>query len=207
MVSKKRINTHYMSEMQIPILEQTKECWKCKVILPLDCFAKRGKGLRRGGCRSCNKLTDSPLKKYYYRYPKTEEQKEKIRIYQKSEKFKNRVRRYTNFKFKTNPQFKLKKNLRHRLRDAIKNETKVGSAVKDLGCTIEELKIYFEKQFVEGMTWENHGNHGWHIDHIIPLSSFDLTDREQFLKACHYTNLQPLWAKDNLSKGSKVIHS
>ena len=53
--------------------------------------------------------------------------------------------------------------------------------------------------------YHNWGVHGWHIDHITPLSSFDLTCREQFLKVCHYTNLQPLWAKDNFSKGCKII--
>lgn len=81
--------------------------------------------------------------------------------------------------------------------------TKAGSARRDLGCTVEELRAYLEAKFQEGMSWDNYGTSGWHIDHIIPLSTFDLTDREQFLKACHYTNLQPLWAKDNLSKGAK----
>jgi hypothetical protein len=56
----------------------------------------------------------------------------------------------------------------------------------------------------EYMTWENWSKYGWHIDHIKPLSSFNLTDYEQLKMACHYTNLQPMWAKDNLIKSNKV---
>ena len=99
---------------------------------------------------------------------------------------------------------RLKHNLRNRLCQALKNNQKVGSAVQDLGCTIEEFKTYLEAKFQPGMTWENYGLKGWHIDHIIPLDSFNLTNEEELKKACHYTNLQPLWAEDNLSKGNKL---
>lgn len=91
------------------------------------------------------------------------------------------------------------------LRSRIIQYLKSGSAVRDLGCTIAELKQHLEKQFQPGMTWDNWSKTGWHIDHIKPLSSFDLTDPDQFRQAAHYTNLQPLWAKDNLKKGSKVL--
>ena len=96
-------------------------------------------------------------------------------------------------------------NLRSRLHHAIKNGQKAGSAVRDLGCTIQQLKAYLESKFRLGMSWDNWALSGWHIDHIKPLASFDLTDREQFLQACHFTNLQPLWAKENLSKGSSAM--
>jgi len=105
-------------------------------------------------------------------------------------------------RIKNDPGYALKFALRGRLHHAIRDGQKAGSAVRDLGCTIEELKSYLESKFQPGMTWDNWSRDGWHIDHIRPLSSFDLTDREQFLQACHYTNLQPLWAKDNLSKGA-----
>ena len=95
----------------------------------------------------------------------------------------------------------IKDVLRSRLNSAIKRDQKSGSAVKDLGCTIEELKLYLESQFEDNMSWDNHGE--WHIDHIKPLASFDLTNEEELKKACNYTNLQPLWAKDNLKKGAK----
>lgn len=96
--------------------------------------------------------------------------------------------------------FKLSARLRDRLNNALTNNQKAGSAVDDLGCSVEELKRHLESQFQPGMTWKNWSHDGWHIDHIKPLISFDLTDRNQFLEACHYTNLQPLWAKDNFSK-------
>lgn len=91
-------------------------------------------------------------------------------------------------------------NLRNRLNMALKNNQKVGSAVRDLGCSVDEFKTYLESKFLPKMTWDNYGK--WHIDHIRPLSSFNLSDKEELLKACHYTNLQPLWAKDNLIKGA-----
>ena len=96
---------------------------------------------------------------------------------------------------------KIGRNLRSRLNKAIKGNYKTGSAVRDLGCSIKELKKYLESKWQQGMSWDNYGE--WHIDHIKPLNSFDLEDEEQLKEACHYTNLQPLWAKDNLKKGSK----
>ena len=116
---------------------------------------------------------------------------------------KRRKKNYSNTPLKTT----LANLLRGRLNRAIERNSKVGSAVKDLGCSIDFLKQYLESKFLPGMTWENRGsgNDRWNIDHIIPLSSFDLTDREQFKKACHYANLQPLWEQDNLKKGNKIL--
>jgi hypothetical protein len=96
--------------------------------------------------------------------------------------------------------FKLRKLLRTRLQSAMRGNYKSGSAVRDLGCSIDELKIHLEKQFKSGMNWQNHGKFGWHIDHIKPLSSFDLTNPQQLKEAVHHTNLQPLWWQENLSK-------
>ena len=70
-----------------------------------------------------------------------------------------------------------------------------------LGCTFEELKMHLESQFVNDMSWDNMGK--WHIDHIVPLAAFDLTKEENQKLAFHHTNLQPLWAIDNLKKGAK----
>jgi hypothetical protein len=104
----------------------------------------------------------------------------------------------------SDPTYRVRRLLRIRLNTAAKRGYRSGSAIRDLGCTIEELKLHLESKFQPGMTWDNYGKYGWHIDHVVPLSSFDLTDPEQLQKACHYTNLQPLWAKDNLTKSNKV---
>ena len=72
-----------------------------------------------------------------------------------------------------------------------------------LGCTLEEYRDYLESKFQPGMTWENHTRDGWHIDHILPLKESEMPEEEK-LKRLHYTNTQPLWAKDNISKGNKI---
>ena len=113
-------------------------------------------------------------------------------------------RQYVKKRYKNDIQYKLTISLRTRLNRAIKNNQKTGSAVGELGCTIDEFKVYIENKFQEGMSWENWKHDGWHLDHIKPLSSFDLTDREQFLEACHYTNLQPLWGWQNMQKHDKI---
>jgi hypothetical protein len=100
-------------------------------------------------------------------------------------------------------------NMRTRMGHALRkyNDFKKDFKTLDiLGCTIEELIKHLEAQFKDRMSWENYGfgNDKWNIDHIIPCSSFDLTDPEQQKKCFHYTNLQPLWQLDNISKGAKV---
>ena len=103
--------------------------------------------------------------------------------------------------------FKLKADIRSRLSISVRysGRYKSGSSIENLGCSMEELKIYLESLFLPGMSWDNYGINGWHIDHVIPLAHFDPADIEQLKIACHYTNLQPLWAIDNLKKGAKIL--
>ena len=89
---------------------------------------------------------------------------------------------------------------------ARKEGRKEGSAVDGLHCSIEEFKTKVSRFFKPGMSWDDNWGNGpgkWHLDHIIPLSAFDLTNREQFLSAAHYSNYQPLWSEENLSKGDR----
>ena len=151
---------------------------------------------------SLNKEKKKLQSKSYYVLNKD---KIKIQIKAYKEANKDKINSYIKNKKKTDIQYRLSCNLRVRLNSAINRNFKAGSAVRDLGCSISELKSYLESKFSSGMTWDNWALDGWHIDHIKPLSSFDLTNRQQLLEACHYTNLQPLWATDNLIKSDKII--
>jgi hypothetical protein len=114
-------------------------------------------------------------------------------------KIKDKRLAYERNKRKTDMQFRIKTALRSRISNFMKGHgLKRGSAIRDLGCTMPEFILHLESKFTEGMTWDNYGK--WHIDHIKPLCEFDLTNREQFLEAAHYTNMQPLWAVDNWKK-------
>ena len=133
------------------------------------------------------------------------EYKKRRQAYWQSLEYKKRKRAYVRGRHRSDPAFRLKGNLRTRLRQALKGTYKSARTLELLGCTVEELRAHLEAQFKPGMTWENQSFHGWHVDHIRPCASFDLTDPEQQRICFHYTNLQPLWATENLSKGAKLL--
>lgn len=134
-----------------------------------------------------------------YRSKHKQEYSKYLRDYQCEHR--DEINKRARYKRHSDIHYLLSCNLRTRLCQAMKRGQKSGSAVSDLGCTIHEFKQYLESRFTIGMSWDNRSE--WHIDHIIPLSNFDLTDRGQLLQACHYTNLQPLWAEDNLKKSNR----
>jgi hypothetical protein len=90
---------------------------------------------------------------------------------------------------------------------SLKKQTarKVCKTEELIGCAVSDLREHLQTLFHPGMSWQNHGRHGWHIDHIIPCSYFDLSDPAQQKICFHYTNLQPLWAKDNIAKSNKYV--
>jgi len=94
----------------------------------------------------------------------------------------------------------LSKVLRSRVYRVLKGDLKSAPTLTLLGCSIEYLKRYIERLFLPGMSWDNYGVHGWHIDHKRPCCTFDLSKPEEQRACFHYTNLQPLWAKDNWTK-------
>jgi len=146
-------------------------------------------------------LTKNRERALKYYYENIDIIKEKRKEYDKN----NREKRnnYISDRKLNNPIYRLSHIVRNRIKQFLKtnNITKKNKTFDIVGCTPEFLKEHLERKFTEGMSWDNQGK--WHIDHIVPLSSAK-TD-EEIYKLCHYTNLQPLWAKDNLKKGDKII--
>ena len=107
------------------------------------------------------------------------------------------------------PGFKVQCNLRRRLRDVMRSAKKGGghhvSAL--IGCSTKQLAKHLESRFAKGMTWRNYGIDGWHVDHIIPCAKFDHNDPRQIAQCWHWTNLQPLWAKENMMKSDTITNS
>ena len=186
-----------------------KKCTKCGIEKELKDFYKEKKGKYgvRSKCIDCykkyfdeNKDRITKYKKDYY-----EKNKEKIAEHRK-EYYKENKEKVLKYKIKyqrerrqNDPIYRMIDNYRKRTWEAYRNNRKSKSTLELLGCTGIELANHLEKQFQEGMTHDNYGE--WHIDHIRPCASFDLSDPKEAEKCFHYTNLQPLWAADNLSKG------
>ena len=205
---------------------ETKVCKKCLVDKLLSDFNKN-KNTNDGlqvNCKICNKEykkqyyidnKDKILEKhkeYYIENKKIiiervkiwgDNNKDKIGQYKKDYVEKNRD--FINLKMiqrkKDDPILKLKMLYRSKTNKILGSNRE--STFDLIGCSPSELKSYLEKQFKDGMCWENHGLFGWHIDHIIPLSSAKSDD--ELKKLCHYSNLQPLWAIENIIKRDKII--
>lgn len=126
------------------------------------------------------------------------------KVYRKENKEKVRgfERVYRNKRYNENINVRLIRNCYSRINRVLKGIAKSSRTLDLIGCSIEELWVHLETQFQPGMTRKNHGPE-WHIDHIIPCIRFDFTYPEQQKKCFHYSNLQPLWKSDNLSKGAK----
>ena len=183
-----------------------RRCSICKEIKHLDTFpndkSKKVFYKKKSYCKEC------AHNKWRIPYRKTENHK-KLKAAQDKKYYKNnkeKIYKHIKERYHSDPQYKLSVNLRSRLGQFIrKNNTKKSiSALELLGADVDFVKKYLQNKFLKGMTWDNWSRDGWHIDHIIPLSSFDLTKIEEQRKAFHYTNLQPLWAVDNLKKGDKI---
>jgi hypothetical protein len=109
---------------------------------------------------------------------------------------------YQRMRYRDDLDYRLKNLARNRVRSALRGASKSARTMELIGCPVETLKAHLQKQFLPGMTWENYGK--WHVDHIHPCASFDLTNPAEQRICFNYSNLQPLWAKDNLSKGAKI---
>lgn len=185
-----------------------KKCSMCGLEKDFFCFPKDKN--RKDGyyvyCKKCRKeiylsksenIREKSKKNYHENKEKNRQKiKERNSIWRKNNP------EYTTNRKKIDPKFKMIKNVRRRLLRFLESKklTKRNTTIQLTGCNPTQLKEYIENKFQKGMSWENQGL--WHIDHIIPLSS--AKTEEDLIKLCHYTNLQPLWAKDNLAKSNKL---
>lgn len=152
--------------------------------------------------RDKNKESIKQKKKQYYEDNK-DTILEKMSVNQK--KRRKQINKYLKNKRDTDINYKISIILRNRLRALLEKRLRPESALDLLGCSLDFFHNYIESKFQPGMSWDNHGrgNCKWHLDHIRPCASFDLRDIEQQKECFHYSNYQPLWQHDNLSKSSK----
>lgn len=218
----KRHKELHHKKLQNIIIPDEKYCAKCDNVLAKSNF-NSNKGRVDGlsvYCKKCEadlRQTDK-YKEYERERTKKRSQTEQWKEYQKfyrglvdvkdkskqhrkqnREKYLQWTRDYHNRK-KQDPLYVLEKQMRRIVWKTIKEKTKHTKEI--IGCDKKQLMKHLENQFTEGMSWKNYGIDGWHIDHIIPISS--AKTKEEKIKLNHYTNLQPLWAEDNLRKSNKI---
>ena len=206
---------------------QTKKCTACHTEKPITDFPKcsRNKDGYNSRCKECVNIVNKAWressvevyramrKRDYQRNRErnlarasayNQEHKEEKAIYDKKYRKDNEEQRRIQIKAweKNSPEHRIRTRLR-RLFNHFIHGRRIEKGEQLVGCTYEFYRSYIEGLFDEGMTWDNHGCNGWHIDHIIPLSTFDLSKEEEVKQCFHYSNTQPLWGNENLKKGKR----
>lgn len=209
-----------------------KVCKLCGTRKPVDAFYTAKRGELRSLCKKCTlaecrryrALNLEARRRYGREYAAShrenirensrahylankEEYKQREQEYRKKNKpaVAARKNRYSRRRYQQDVKYRLTKCLRTRISKVLNGRNKSANSLELLGCTAAQLREHLEKQFTDSMSWANYGHDGWHMDHIRPCASFDLT-KEAAQRTCfHYTNLQPLWAADNIKKGDKIL--
>lgn len=195
----------------------SKRCNKCSEIRYIsefnkDCSKKDG---IRNICKICTKEKYLQNREYEIQRSKNYQQKNREKVLKQKlihakkyfienhDKIKKYQKKYKANRRKNDFLFKLSDGVRSRIYGFLKKNqiSKKNTTFELVGCSPIELKIYLEEKFIKDMSWDNQGE--WHIDHIIPLSS--AKTEEEIYRLCHFTNLQPMWALDNIKKGSKIL--
>ena len=181
----------------VPKENEILTCKICNEEKDFILFASKGGKQKPYECKACLNARERAK-----RASDPDEYNKKIREnYQRNKDKINETRRKTLQKRRDeDPKYRAMMALHCRLYMAVK--VKTGKTLELTGCSKEELITHLQTKFTEGMTWDNYGE--WHIDHIRPCASFDLEDPEEQKKCFHWTNLQPLWAIDNMRKGTKI---
>lgn len=203
---------------------ELKICTKCNIEKPTCDFYKSNKNPHnfRTHCKLC--MNQNSMKNYSnnkdkylaknkeYRQLNTERIKLRRKKYLEKnpdsfkkwlEKNREHRKNYIN-NYNSNPLNKMKNSLRSRINELMNKKYENPKTIDLLGCNYEFFISYIESKFELGMCWANYGYRGWHLDHIIPLSS--AKNENELIKLFHYTNLQPLWSLDNLKKSNKILH-
>lgn len=208
------------------MIDNINTCFNCKTPITEKNLYKLRKLPNDPWCKSCVSLHNEKYKDFhqkekkkirskgYYQnvekfrkekrdYYKTHKEEKRLYDIEYRKKNKDKIKQKKQewaIRNKNNPLGKLKLTLRRRIRNVLQGKEKRGTYIDLLGCTPEFFMSYIESLWQPGMTWENRGFRGWHLDHIIPCYTFDLSKEEDQKKCFHYTNQRPLWMKDNVRR-------
>lgn len=169
--------------------DRLRKCTRCKKIIPNEKFSASRLKRTSGECKKCS---GKVVREWKRKNPSA---------------VKAMAQRH-NARTRLDPVLLCQTRIRQAMQKAIKRfgkgEIVAGGKLRYLGCTAKKACAYIEQQFKDGMTWENYGT--WQIDHVHPVASFDLSKESERRTAFHYTNLQPLWAKENMRKNDRILN-